>query len=629
MKRLLCIVMVALLMITAAAYAEPAGQQAQTTAQETVEERLYRMIPVLDSFARQMGLDGEVTYDANDPQFFWTQMYFLGINWGLENALVRQADGQMIIPASVMQEYAAASFHGLGSLPDIPPSVTEIRFDAALNSYRLNMSDAAQTYIVIERYATDTDVSLLVGMGLYDAGTATRLGGLLVQLADSASPGSALPYGIKNAQMESSGDFAGLTATTCHIRHVDEILPYAATPEPAATPTPVVQPVATKAPTAAPASSEEYPRLSTGSRGDSVKALQRRLNELGYNCGSSDGVFGSNTKRAVRYFQDAIGTNQDGVATNALQRKLYASSAPEFVLYVQLRKGSSGVRVEKLQTRLREWGYLAEPTDGDYGARTAEAVKLFQKKAGLKVDGIAGTRTQSALFKKNAPRCDEYITLKKGDTGIRVKEMQECLHKLGFLSKKANSAYDNDTVKAVEAFLKALGETGNGKTADPKLLEKLFKYVHPTPTPAPTAAPTPAPEATATPVPEATATPAPEATATPEPTSEPTATPEPTPEPTATPTPTPEPTATPEPPPAPAQAISDDQLHAFTDALNTALGTSHNSVDAVKWLQHKLSITENGIYDDATKSAVSAYQTNNGLSATGIADAEVIGKLSV
>ena len=506
MKRLLCFVMAALLLITTAAYAEPAGRQAQTFAAGTVEEKLNRMIPVFDSFARSMGIDGKVAYNANDPQFFWTQLYFHGADWSYANALTKYTDRQIVLPAAVIQEYAAASFFGFTSLPDIPQSVTDIRFDQATDTYLLNMPIMPETSIIVERYALDADGNLLAGIGFYDSYSSenpNRLGGLLVQMADNASQGTssdpAFPYIVKYVRMESNADFEGLTVTDCHIQRLMDVLQLAATEKPPATPspTPTVQLTTTPKPTATPAPTPSaYPKLSMGSRGEDVRALQERLNELGYKCGSSDGVFGSNTKRAVRYFQDAIGASQDGVATDRLQQRLFESGAPEFVLYVQLKKGYDGVRVEKLQTRLRELNYLAAPVDGEYGARTVDAIKLFQKKANLKIDGIAGVKTQTALFKKNAPKCDEYILLKKGDTGVRVKEMQECLRKLKFLSKEANSRYDNDTVTALAAFLKALGEGGDGKTASPELLSKLFKYAPPTPTPAPTQAPTPVPTAT-------------------------------------------------------------------------------------------------------------------------------------
>ena len=583
MKKLLCILLAAMLTMSSAAFAETAGQQ-QLQPEDMVEEHLYQMVPVLDSMMRTMGIEGEFAYDANSPHIFWTQLSQLGANWGHLNPLVTQESGKLVIPTSVMQEYAAASFSGMESFPAIPQEITSIRFDAATNTYRVTMSDKARTHIIIERYAYVADGTLLVGVGLYDSQSLERLGGQLVQMADAnqdnAAANQPFSYEVKASWAESPEDFAGLTVTNSRIQYIEETVVPSQNPVPTATPAPA---------------STGYTKLSVGSRGEDVRALQKRLKELGYPVGSIDGVFGSNTKLGVRYFQDAMGTNQDGVATSTLQQKLYATSAPEHVTYVELQKGASGVRVEKLQNRLRELGYLAQPVDGEFGSRTKDAVALFQKAAKLKTDGIAGVKTLKALYDKKAPECTEYILLKRGDTGPRVKDMQERLIQLGFLVKKANQKYDNDTIKAVEAFIKVLGEKGDGKTANQTLLAKLFQYV--TPTPTPTATPTPTTEPTATPTTEPTATP--------------------TTEPTPTPTPT------------PIKAITDDELNAFVTALNTILEPEpdYNAVDAVKWLQEKLAIEQNGIYDTATKDAVKAYQITQSLPDTGIADADTIHKL--
>ncbi len=117
MKRLLCILLSALLLISAIAYAENLTATAGTT-EETVEEKLYRMIPVLDSLARNMGVEGEIAYDANDALFFWTQLYLHGVNWSFDNPLVQQSDNQIVIPSSVIQEYAEAAFYGMIGMPE-------------------------------------------------------------------------------------------------------------------------------------------------------------------------------------------------------------------------------------------------------------------------------------------------------------------------------------------------------------------------------------------------------------------------------------------------------------------------------------------------------------------------------
>ena len=59
--------------------------------------------------------------------------------------------------------------------------------------------------------------------------------------------------------------------------------------------------------------------------------------------------------------------------------------------------GSQGQEVRQIQEKLKRWGYYTGSVDGIYGSRTVAAVKSFQKKNGLTVDGIAGTKTLAAM----------------------------------------------------------------------------------------------------------------------------------------------------------------------------------------------------------------------------------------
>ena len=63
-----------------------------------------------------------------------------------------------------------------------------------------------------------------------------------------------------------------------------------------------------------------------------------------------------------------------------------------------LKKGSKGEKVKKLQQMLDDLGITLRP-DGDFGEKTEEAVKRFQKSRGLTVDGIVGEKTWNALEK--------------------------------------------------------------------------------------------------------------------------------------------------------------------------------------------------------------------------------------
>ena len=61
------------------------------------------------------------------------------------------------------------------------------------------------------------------------------------------------------------------------------------------------------------------------------------------------------------------------------------------------KRGSTGTVVTQIQTKLKNWGYYKYNVDGVYGSRTETAVKAFQQKNGLKVDGVAGKATLSAM----------------------------------------------------------------------------------------------------------------------------------------------------------------------------------------------------------------------------------------
>ena len=59
--------------------------------------------------------------------------------------------------------------------------------------------------------------------------------------------------------------------------------------------------------------------------------------------------------------------------------------------------GSRGEEVKQIQEKLKRWGYYNGNVDGIYGSQTLEAVKYFQRKNGLTVDGIAGPATLKAM----------------------------------------------------------------------------------------------------------------------------------------------------------------------------------------------------------------------------------------
>ena len=203
--------------------------------------------------------------------------------------------------------------------------------------------------------------------------------------------------------------------------------------------------------------------LKEGMNGSSVRALQKRLKALGYYSGTVDGDFGSGTTAAVKAFQEQNGLKADGIAGTSTLNKLYldttgkansgsssGSSTISSTGYVTLREGSSGDAVKKLQQQLKTLGYYSGSVDGKYGSGTTQAIMTFQQMNDLRVDGVAGPATQRALY--GTSTSISYATLREGDTGSAVTNLQYTLYELGYYDGSVDGVYGATTKDAVRAF---------------------------------------------------------------------------------------------------------------------------------------------------------------------------------
>ena len=151
-----------------------------------------------------------------------------------------------------------------------------------------------------------------------------------------------------------------------------------------------------------------------------------------------------------------------------------ASSSSSSSSATRLEKGSTGSDVKDLQTKLKKLGYYDAYVDGDYGDTTVAAVKAFQKKYNLTADGIAGKETLKKLDSvyENANSDKDVDSLRMGDSGSAVKDLQTKLKKLGYYDGTVDSTFGSGTYAAVRAFQKKYNLTADG-VAGSETLKKL------------------------------------------------------------------------------------------------------------------------------------------------------------
>ena len=223
-------------------------------------------------------------------------------------------------------------------------------------------------------------------------------------------------------------------------------------------------------------SSSSTTRLEKGSTGSDVKDLQTKLKKLGYYDAYVDGDYGDTTVAAVKAFQKKYNLTADGIAGKETLKKLDSvyKNADSDKDDDSLRMGDSGSAVKDLQTKLKKLGYYDGTVDSTFGSGTYAAVRAFQKKYNLTADGVAGSETLKKLDSayKNANSDKDGDSLRMGDSGSDVKDLQTKLKKLGYYDGTVDSTFGSGTYAAVKAFQKKYNLTADG-VAGSETLKKL------------------------------------------------------------------------------------------------------------------------------------------------------------
>ncbi len=254
---------------------------------------------------------------------------------------------------------------------------------------------------------------------------------------------------------------------------------------------------------------DAFALLRRGDSGAEVVQLQDQLKSLGYFQARSTGFFASHTLEVVTKFQADHGLPQDGIVgqeTQAAIDSLLGSSSitpvplpkdttADHAIDLSLRSnivgnltlGTTGVAVSTLQDDLRVVGFYTAATTGIYDQATETAVINFQKSQGLIPDGIAGTKTLTALAKLGgvaptnpgtapvnpsnnpAPKTSESrgplnptITLQLDSRGEDVRTLQMKLAQLGYYTGGITGVFEDKTQEAVVRFQKDRGLNPDG-----------------------------------------------------------------------------------------------------------------------------------------------------------------------
>ena len=252
---------------------------------------------------------------------------------------------------------------------------------------------------------------------------------------------------------------------------------------------------------------QSYPGspLRQGDSGTAVFTLQRQLNRITKDYPflgklTVDGVFGSRMAATVRAFQKQFNLTADGVVGRQTWYKIsyiYVSVKDLAELTSEgetsngtlsdgtwggtvLRTGSTGSAVEQLQFWLNTLAQYdsAIPSvtvDGVFGSGTAAAVRAFQRKYGLTVDGVVGRTTWTEVYDQfrsiqsdnGTPNAYPGTALREGSSGQNVRLVQFWLKIARTVyTSLANVTVDGKfgagTAAAVQRFQRYFGLTADG-----------------------------------------------------------------------------------------------------------------------------------------------------------------------
>ncbi len=134
-----------------------------------------------------------------------------------------------------------------------------------------------------------------------------------------------------------------------------------------------------------------------------IKEAQIQLKNLYIYQGEIDGINGTYTKLSIKEFQKRSGLETDGILGPITKAAL--TNGKNSYINIQEQQKLDILNLDKsqetieIQEKLTELNIYTGDIDGVFGFQTMVSLKEFQKKAGLKIDGVYGPNTKAALEK--------------------------------------------------------------------------------------------------------------------------------------------------------------------------------------------------------------------------------------
>ena len=178
---------------------------------------------------------------------------------------------------------------------------------------------------------------------------------------------------------------------------------------------------------------------------------------------------GYNTRKWTKHGKLPYVSYEKTTQTENKAKDTYAGTFPTLPEKGYLTKGDKGTQVKNLQKFLNWFGSYGLTVDGDFGTKTDEAVRAFQKACGLTVDGDFGKQslTKAKNVTKNTetakaytgtfPTLPERGYFQKGDKGTQVKNLQKFLNWCIGAGLTVDGEFGNNTQNAVETYQKTYG----------------------------------------------------------------------------------------------------------------------------------------------------------------------------